>query len=94
MNRSLIGRGVIVVAIASLLLAIFFYATRSEVSAFAKSQIRIGTPRSRVLELCGPPTGSRSTENFFDYDEPSIMGWYAISFDENGLVRSVDDESF
>ncbi len=94
MKKPLVGCTVAVVAVLALLVGVFYLATLGEVSSYAKQQIRIGTPRARVLELCGPPTGERSTERFYDYDTPAALGWYAVYFDEDGLVERIDDESF
>ncbi len=73
---------------------VILYITRGEVSTYAKNQIRVGTTRERVLQLCGPPTETDAEKSYFSYDNPSITGWYVVRFDENGRVVGIDDESF
>ncbi|MCO6042545.1 outer membrane protein assembly factor BamE [Aeoliella sp. ICT_H6.2] len=49
--------------------------------------------QGEVLDILGTPTGTQTSELCFDYDRPEAPGWYAVYFDENGLVVSIDDES-
>jgi hypothetical protein len=49
-------------------------------------------PRDEVLAILGPPKYGIISERMLDYDDPSIMGWYAITFGADGNVSSIDDE--
>lgn len=48
-------------------------------------------PMDDVRRLLGDPSQIQDSGNWI-YDRPPTQGWVAISFNENGRVRAIDDE--
>ena len=62
---------------------------------FPKAQlarVQIGMPRESVREILGEPTDV-SNERDWQYSRTANAGWVQISFDNEGTVIQINDES-